>query len=195
MTIAFVIGNGISRQHVSLPHLKVRGRVYACNAVYRTFTPDVLVATDKSISLVIQESGYPLTNIFYTRRPVPKLGARSLPEQYHGYSSGPNALGLAAGDQHHRIYIVGFDMGPTQDQQFNNIYADTEFYKKTGSPPTFTGNWVKQVCRIVSDFPHAEFVRISGPTTAQVPELESHRNLRHMDLADFLDCINNEKDL
>jgi hypothetical protein len=163
--------------------------------VYRTFTPDVLVATDKSISLVIQESGYPLTNIFYTRRPVPKLGARSLPEQYHGYSSGPNALGLAAGDQHHRIYIVGFDMGPTQDQQFNNIYADTEFYKKTGSPPTFTGNWVKQVCRIVSDFPHAEFVRISGPTTAQVPELESHRNLRHMDLADFLDCINNEKDL
>ena len=195
MTIAFVIGNGISRQHVSLPHLKTRGKVYACNAVYRTFQPDVLVATDKPISAAIQQSGYALKHVFYTRRPLSDLGARSLPEQYYGYSSGPNALGLAASDRHHRIYILGFDMGPNSDQQFNNIYADTEFYKKTGSPPTFTGNWIKQVCHIIADFPHTEFVRIVGPTTAQISQLEQHKNLRQMDLSDFMDCINNEKDL
>lgn len=195
MTIAFVVGNGISRREISLPHLKTRGAVYACNAVYREFTPDVLVATDKPISMAIQDSGYALKNKFYTRRPLPDLGALTLPQPYFGYSSGPNALGLAAKDQHNRIYMIGFDMGPDQNQTFNNMFADTEFYKKTGSQPTFTGNWVKQMCHVLKDYPYTEFVRIVGPTTAKIDEFNQFRNLRPMSLIDFTDCINNEKEL
>lgn len=195
MTIAFVVGNGISRREISLPHLKTRGMVYACNAVYREFTPDVLVATDRPISTAIQDSGYALKNKFYTRRPLPELGALALPPPYFGYSSGPNALGLAARDQHHRIYLVGFDMGPDQNQTFNNMFADTEFYKKTGSQPTFTGNWVKQMCHVIKDYPVVEFVRIVGPTTAKIDEFNQYKNLRSMLLIDFADCINNEKEL
>lgn len=195
MTIAFVLGNGISRRDVSVPYLKQRGRVYGCNALYREHTPDVLVATDKPIALQIQNSGYPKQHEFYTRKPLKDSGGRPVPTQYHGYSSGPIAVSLAALAQHQQIYMIGFDMGPTQDNLFNNMYADTEFYKTSKHPPTFTGNWVKQLIQIMKDFPQTKFYRIAGPTTAEITEFTQVKNLQHQDLAGFLDRINNQKDL
>ena len=195
MTIAFVLGNGISRKPVELEKLQTCGPVYGCNALYREFIPNVLVATDKPISSQIQESGYSKKHKFYTRKPIPKLGALQVPEAYHGFSSGPIATAIAAGYSHYRIYMLGFDMGPTQDQLFNNMYAGTEFYKQPSSPPTFTGNWVKQIVKITSDYPTTEFIRIVGDTTAEIPELLAIKNLKHQPIATFLYRINNAKDL
>ena len=195
MTRAFVLGNGISRKDIDLHQLKKNGKIYGCNALYREFTPDVLIATDRPISEAIQNSGYALQNRFYTRRPLPNLGAQKLTEKYHGFSSGPNAVGQAALDANTQIYLLGFDMGPTKNNQFNNIYADTEFYKTSAHPPTFTGNWIKQLREIAEDFPQTQFYRVCGPTTARLSELESIKNLHHLDLALFLDRINNGKDL
>ena len=194
MTIAFVLGNGISRQHINLAHLKNCGMIYGCNALYREFTPDVLVATDRPISEAIQHAGYALANKFYTRRPLPELGALKVRSEYHGYSSGPNAVALAAQDHHH-VYLLGFDMGPTQHNGFNNIYVNTEFYKTSNQPPTFTGNWIKQLSQITQDHTQVRFFRVCGSTTARIPELENIKNLIHLDLAIFLDRINNPKDL
>jgi hypothetical protein len=195
MTIAFVLGNGLSRQHLNLAHLKNCGMIYGCNALYRSFTPDVLVATDKPIAEAIQASGYAKENRFYTRRPLPDSGALKLSDKYRGYSSGPNAVGLASADHHSSIYLLGFDMGPTADNLFNNIYANTEFYKTSQHPPTFTGNWVKQIREICGDFPKIKFFRVCGATTARINDLENIKNLQHLDLAIFLDRINNKKDL
>lgn len=195
MTTAFVLGNGLSRKNVSLDLLNHYGKIYACNAIYREFTPDVLVATDRPIATEIQNSGYAQKNVFYTRRPIEGLGARRVPQQYFGYSSGPIATSMAAIDGHRIVYMLGFDMGPTLDQKFNNIYANTEFYKSADSVPTFTGNWLKQLTRIISDFPQTSFFRIFGPTTSKIPELESLANMHHMSLDSFLDRINNKKDL
>ena len=195
MTIAFVLGNGTSRQHVNLAHLKNCGTIYGCNALYRSFTPDVLVATDKPIAEAIQASGYAKQNRFYTRRPLPESGALKLPDKYRGYSSGPNAVGLAAHDQHYCIYLLGFDMGPNENNQINNLYAGTEFYKPVDATPTFTGNWVKQIKEICKDFHQIKFFRVCGATTARINDLENIENLEHLDLAIFLDRINNKKDL
>jgi hypothetical protein len=186
MTTAFVIGNGISRRGIDLNLLKKYGSIYGCNALYREFTPDVLVATDRPIATAIQESGYALINKFYTRRPVEGSGAQHLLETYHGYSSGPNALGLAASQQNLKIYMLGFDMGPTTGNLFNNVYADTEFYKTSAHPPTFTGNWVKQIARVCQDYPATEFIRVTGETTASIVELDNVSNLQHQNLIDFL---------
>jgi hypothetical protein len=163
--------------------------------LYRDFVPDVLVSTDKPISTRIQDSGYPQNNRFYTRRPAPGNGANPVPQKYYGYSSGPIAASIAALDGAVVIYLVGFDMGPTADNRFNNIYADTEFYKTSQHPPTFTGNWVKQLIQIMKDFPQTRFYRIAGPTTAEIAEFTQVKNLQHQDLAGFLDRINNQKDL
>ena len=85
-------------------------------------------------------------------------------------------------------------MGPDHDR-FNNVYAGTEFYKPVGAVPTYTGNWVRQIQRVIKDHPNLEFMRVCGETTARIPELENISNLAHLDLATFLERINNRKDL
>ena len=195
MSAAFVLGNGVSRLSVDLNQLKPHGRIYGCNALYREFVPDVLISTDKAIAHTIQNSGYAEKHLMYTRKPLPGLGARSVPQSYFGYSSGPIAVGVAAMDQHLAVYLIGFDMGPSANNRFNNVYADTEFYRKSSSLPTFTGNWVRQIVTICRDFPKISFHRVMGDTTAAIPEFSNVDNLRHMPMADFLDRINNTKDL
>jgi hypothetical protein len=186
MTRAFVLGNGVSRHSVDLAWLRQFGKIYGCNALYREFAPDVLVATDQPIATKIQESGYALANQFYTRRPLAGFGAQRLPDQYRGYSSGPNALGLAAMQGNQLIYMLGYDMGPKANNQFNNVYAGTEFYKPTTASPTFTGNWIRQVAQICQDHPHTQFVRVCGETTARIAELDKISNLQHENLEDFV---------
>lgn len=195
MSRAFVLGNGISRQGLDTALLMQLGQVYACNAIYREFVPSVLISTDTPISQRIQETGYALTNRMYTRKPLPALGAHRLPQQYHGFSSGPAATGIAALDRNVAIYLIGFDMGPTTTGKFNNIYADSEFYKASSAPPTFTGNWTTQITKICSDFPKTRFVRVMGTTTAEVAALVNIPNLHHMPMTDFSNRINNTKEL
>jgi len=195
MTVAFVLGNGVSRRNISLPLLKTHGQIYGCNALYREFAPDALIATDKPIAEQIQKTGYALSNKFYTRKPIAGQGGHPVPQQYYGYSSGPIAAAIACQDGARVIYLLGFDMGPDVDNQFNNIYANTEFYKRAGAAPTFAGNWIKQLAKIVTDYPLNKFYRITGPTTAKISELEVLQNLQHYALDTFVDRINNQKDL
>jgi hypothetical protein len=185
MTASFVLGNGISRRPVDLNLLKSLGRVYGCNAIYREFEPDVLISTDQPISERIQQEGYSQTHVHYTRKPINNLGANRIPQQYFGFSSGPVAVGQAALDGATVIYLVGFDMGPTHNDRFNNMYANTEFYKKSSANPTFTGNWIRQLQTIMKDYPKTSFFRVVGDTTAEIRELLGVPNLAHITLAEF----------
>ena len=183
---AFVLGNGISRQQIDTDTLIKLGTVYGCNALYRTHVPHVLVSTDRPISTQIQESGYSARNRFYTRRPISGLGALRIPDPYFGFSSGPVAVGIAAIDGHKNISMGGFDMGPSPAGRFNNVYADTEFYKTSVATPTFTGNWAKQLCTVAKNFPNQQFIRVFGDTTAIIPELQNLSNIKSLPIADFL---------
>lgn len=194
MSIAFVLGNGVSRRGLPLNDLRQYGPIYGCNALHRDFVPDVLVATDKPIAMSIEESGYPLNNKFYTRRPTPDKGAVPVPREYFGFSSGPIAVALAAMEHHRKIYMIGFDMGPVENKKFNNIYADTEHYKKSDSAPTYTGNWVKQIQQVCKNFGETQFIRVCGSTTARLQELDSIRNMKHLPLSELIDRLNKQKD-
>jgi hypothetical protein len=194
MSVAFVLGNGVSRQQVSLDSLQQCGKIYGCNALYRDFAPDVLISTDKPISERIQNTGYALTHRFYTRNPIHDQGALAVPHQYYGFSSGPIAASIAALDRSRVIYLVGFDMGPIHNH-FNNVYANTEFYKKSSSSPTFTGNWARQLATIMKDFSKISFIRVIGDTTTAVKEFEKVTNYRTMPMTEFLNRINNTKEL
>ena len=195
MTIAFVLGNGQRRASVDLVQLQQLGPIYGCNGLYRDWEPHCLVATDRPIAEAIQRSGYSKTHRFYTRRPLPDLGAQVVPRKYHGNSSGPIACALAAMDGHSRIYMLGFDMGPTVNQKFNNVYAGTDFYKRSDAAPTYTGNWVKQLCTIAQDFPQMAFVRVCGTTTADIRELKYFNNLVHIPVQMFLERVATGLDL
>lgn len=195
MTRAFVLGNGVSRLSVNLHTLKKLGTVYGCNALYREFSPDVLVSTDKPISECIQKEGYANANRMYTRRPLPGYGALAVPHKWYGFSSGPIATAIAAQDQNLAVYMIGFDMGPVDGDKFNNVYADTEFYKRSTARPTFTGNWVRQIVQVTKEFPKTMFFRVHGSTTADVHEFKNISNLTCMIMEDFLNRINNTKEL
>lgn len=195
MPAAFVLGNGRSRLVVNLHEVKQRGPIYGCNALHREFAPDVLISTDKPISEFIQRQGYALKNRMYTRKPLAGLGALRVPQDYYGFSSGPIAVAQAALDGNCVLYLLGFDLGPLQDNKFNNVYADTEFYKKSSSKPTFAGNWVRQLCQIMKTFQRVRFIRVVGPTTTPIAEFTTHHNFCTMAMDEFLDRINNLKDL
>ena len=45
----FCIGNGESRSPIDLNKLRPHGKIYGCNALYRDFMPDVIVAVDYGI--------------------------------------------------------------------------------------------------------------------------------------------------
>ena len=67
MKRVFCLGNGESRKDVNLSALKPHGKIYGCNALYRDFTPDVLVAVDQGIIHEIYHSGYAFKNECYFR--------------------------------------------------------------------------------------------------------------------------------
>lgn len=191
---AFVLGNGRSRLPLDVSWLMQHAPVYGCNALYRSHTPQVLVATDQHIAGEIQDTGYARLHRFYTRRPRPGSGALTVPREYFGYSSGPIAVALAAQDRHDPIYLIGFDMGPDTNGRFNNIYAGTDHYKPVASDPTFTGNWVRQLVRIMTDHAGTQFRRVQGVETADIAEFASVRNLEHVSLEQFRQSINTTKE-
>lgn len=194
MAAAFVLGNGVTRREVDLQNLRHFGPIYGCNALYRDFTPDVLVSTDRPISQRIQDSGYGLQHRHYTRKPIGGQGSRTVPQKYFGFSSGPIAAGIAAIDGATVIYLVGFDMAPV-NSRFNNVYADTEFYKRSSATPTYTGNWARQLRNVMSDYPKTRFVRILGTVSADIEEFRREPNYQTMPMLEFLDRINNTKEL
>jgi hypothetical protein len=121
-------------------------------------------------------------------------GALPVPREYYGFSSGPIAAALACLDQAKEIYLIGFDMGPVNNH-FNNVYADTEFYKKSSATPTYTGNWAKQLASVMKEFSNTVFWRVAGTTTAPVLEFQKIKNYQILPLNEFLNRINNAKDL
>lgn len=190
---AFVLGNGESRQNINPADLSAYGSVYGCNALYRTFAPDVLVAADAEIAREIQESGYSQQHVFYTRRPLKNSAALVIPQPYFGYSSGPAAVGIACDLGHTSIYLLGFDLGPNSAGRFNNVYAGTPHYKPQGADPTFTGNWQRQLTSLMDKFYMIDFVRVTGAESAIIPEFGMRKNFVSLALADFVQRLNTTK--
>ena len=58
MKRAFVFGNGKTRLNIDFDEVKPYGQIYACNAVYRTYAPDYLIAVDRKMLDEISLNGY-----------------------------------------------------------------------------------------------------------------------------------------
>ena len=185
--VSFVLGNGVSRKAVNPADLKAKGSVYGCNAIYREFMPDVLVATDKLIAGRIQEEGVDKQVKFWTRRPLPKSNAHKIERRYFGNSSGPVAVSRACIDGATHIFLLGFDFGST-DKMFNNVYADTEFYKKSTDKATYAGNWIYQIGEIAKAYPQVTFFRVIDRSSAEVDL--PHKNIVTIKMAEFKLKIN-----
>lgn len=187
----FVIGNGQSRLGFDLNELKSRGKIYGCNALYRDFTPDVLIATDPPMAKEIEESGYPKDNMFYTRNPSYDAGSHKITLNF-GYSSGPIAVSMAAKNEHHPVYLIGFDFVGDAGR-INNVYAGTPCYKAKNADETYFGNWIDQLTNIFTvQFPKTRFIRVIDSNERFTPVLwDQLKNYSEMNFEEFKRSINN----
>jgi hypothetical protein len=177
---AFVLGNGVSRLNTNISTLKEIGTVFGCNALYREFDPDYLVAVDVKMVNEIIAAGYHKKNQIYTNpnKGVSTKDYINFLNPHKGWSSGPTALWLACLKGFQKIYILGFDYQGLAGK-FNNVYADTYNYKKSSDSATFHGNWLNQTERVIKEYKSVKFFRLIEPGAFIPPQLES-KNLPHL---------------
>ena len=179
MTVAFVIGNGESRKDIDLYPLKNYGKVYACNAVYRHYQPDYLVAVDVKMILEINQHKWQMENQVWTNPNKAYHGMEGFNffQPSKGWSSGPTALWLASQHSYEKIYILGFDYrGLDEGQKFNNIYANTNNYKKSDDGATFFGNWLRQTKAVIQENKNINYVRVITSDNYNPEELNKFSN-------------------
>lgn len=179
---AFVLGNGRSRSGIDLKELRKHGKIYGCNALYREYDPDILVAVDPKMIFEICENGYQLTHEVWTNpnSRYQKYENLKIFKNPRGWSSGPTALLKATQDGHREIYILGFDYYGVDNQYFNNIYADTPNYKKSTEAATYYGNWIRQTESIFKEYRDIYFFRVINSETKEISEWNKLNNLKHI---------------
>lgn len=184
--VAFVLGNGKSRLNLNTAQLKGKGVIYGCNALYREFEPDYLIAVDTKMVNEIIASGYNKTHEVWTN---PNKGITSKSNvnffsPHKGWSSGPTALWFACQQGFTHIYIFGFDYQGLEGK-FNNVYADTFNYKKSLDPATFFGNWLSQTEKTIKEFKNINFYRVIEPGSFIPDKLQGIPNLQHITFENF----------
>jgi len=199
---AFVLGNGTSRKGIKIADLQEHGTVFACNAVFRTETPDYLVAVDPKMIYEIGETDYPAKhqvwsnfNHQYNKKPN-ILDHVNWFKPSLGWSSGPTALKMAADKDYKTIYILGFDfIGIEREEgknrfKLNNLFGDSRNYKRSVDEATFYGNWMNQTKRVLRDYDHIQFRRVAGNNSFKPHDLEFNKNFKHIDIEKFLKIYN-----
>ena len=170
--IAFVLGNGESRKGIKIADLKQHGTVFACNGVYRTETPDFLIAVDPKMIFEIAETDYATKNQVWSNFNAQYNKNQRILDHVKwfkpslGWSSGPTALRMACERGFKDIFVLGFDYqghqrgGNKHGFSFNNLFKDTRNYKRTKDDATFYGNWMNQTKRVLNDYKQITFHRV-----------------------------------
>lgn len=161
---SFVFGNGRTRINIDFASVQPYGEIFACNAVYREYSPDHLIVVDKKMITEIDEVGYQNKNNVWINDNVifNKFKGFKKTPTYLGWSSGPTALYLAAHFQPSEIYIFGFDYEGI-DGKYNNIFANTPNYKNSDSTPVYYKNWLNQTENVIKSNPNINFYRVNIP--------------------------------
>ena len=187
--IAFIVGNGTSRSNIDLNILKKYGKIYGCNALYRDFDPDFLIAVDTKMVIEINKAKYQHKCSVWTNpnKAYNAMTGFNFFNPSKGWSSGPTALWKASGDGFEEIYILGFDYQGVGDnkEKVNNVYTGTFNYKKSHERATYFGNWLKQTNITIQKNPKIRYIRVLEEKGFIPKELSKLPNLRHISVEDF----------
>jgi hypothetical protein len=194
---AVVIGNGPSRLELFKLDLlkKHRGgllgsrklQTYGCNALYRDFTPDFLIARGNGVTDEIAKSKYTENNIVYTD----SIHLLEYPNKfylipYDPYTdAGTTAAYIAAFDGHNRVYMIGFDGQDTANFNYN-VYAGTTHYDAKDAT-VLDNKWIKDRATLFRTYNETEFIRVTKKATEPVPEeWKYYSNFRTVNLNQFV---------
>ena len=195
MSIAFVLGNGLSRQNIPLEPLRKFGTIYACNAVYREFKPDYLIAVDTKMVNEITQHRYHKEAQVWTnyQKNYERYTGLNYFEPSKGWSSGPTALDFASEHGHKTIYILGFDyqgVGPDH-KRVNNLFSGSPNYKREHDTATYYGNWLRQTCTVFQKNKEKRYIRVLADGIGFIPEpFQNYSNIKHITKEDFTKSFN-----
>jgi hypothetical protein len=193
---ALIIGNGPTRLGMDLDVIKnhkagIRGRnrlqSYGCNALYRDFTPDFLVATGDEIVSEIADSDYCSEHIVYANAWAVAGYTQKfyLIPQDPAWDAGSLATYLACFDGHKKIFLIGFDGSDPSGRDWN-IYNGTAGYLPITS--TISGEfWSVAMEKIFNTYSDVEFIRVMPTASYRMPERWKYAtNLRQIDFRQFV---------
>jgi hypothetical protein len=201
-TQAICIGNGESRLDFDLTHIanhkggllaEDKLQSYGCNALYRDFAPDFLVAVgtdiggDNDITDEIAASGYTNDHIVYTNT----HGILEHPGKFYlipgnvQADSGAVAAYLACFDGHKKVFLLGYD-NYLSESTTNNVYKDTAAYPD--SAHLFNGAYFELSLKTVMEtYPTVEFIRVMPQAQYWCPPSWTARlNFRQIGFRDFV---------
>jgi hypothetical protein len=198
-TQAVAIGNGISRKDFELKHIANHSggllaankfQSYGCNALYRDFAPDFLIAVGDAIVKEIAESSY--AGIVYANSDalLQYPGKFHLIPQDIHYDAGAVAAYAAAFDGFKKVFLLGYDGYDTNDH-INNLYVNTPGY------PTSTQKqngefFARSLSYVASVYNDVEFVRVMPNKYYTQHQLFGPLpNIRQIDYREFI----NEADI
>ena len=138
--IHFCFGNGNSRKDLDLDKYKQHGTVVGCNAIYRDFTPDILVALDTGPAHEIYRCGYAHKNTTYLGywTPIPVEVVETMLESEKGpVSLSPSDLGFVREAVYHgdeTVKGITYVAGTVEGDKVINIEPGIdEFAYATGT--------------------------------------------------------------
>jgi hypothetical protein len=195
-TQAIAIGNGESRTGFDLRHVANhragigganRLQSYGCNALYRDFTPDFLVAVGAEIAKEIAVNTYPIDNIVYAHgeHVIEYPGKFYLIPQNVSYDAGSLAVYLACFDGHKKVFMLGYD-GYDVLSNINNVYKDTNGYPSSTEHQN-SDFLTKTLVSVMTTYDDVEFVRIMPESSHWIPDaLDALPNFRQINFREFV---------
>jgi len=130
--VAYIIGNGTSRLEFDLDTLREKGTSFGCNALYREWIPDFLVAIDDKIT---EEINHAIENGILTRQQfiAPPWTECYEPAEYNPRqprsNAGMNAMIEAIRRDKTQLICFGFDfMAKDPSQCTSNVFEGTNAY-------------------------------------------------------------------
>lgn len=131
-SIAFIIGNGPSRNPIDLNSLGGSGKTFGCNALYRDFSGlDYLVAIDDGMIDEIESGvriGICKSEVIIPPEDEKYESAEYNPFQRRRSNAGMNAMLEAVRRDHNILYCLGFDFILEGSASVANVYKDTANY-------------------------------------------------------------------
>lgn len=118
----FLIGNGKSRKNFDLEYLRPYGTIIGCNALYRDFSPDILVAIDAKLLNELKDARYEGRCIIPNNRSV-KVPPATKWKTERFNTSGCFAMHLISRVMKPKLcFMLGMDNYP------GNVYDGTKNY-------------------------------------------------------------------
>ena len=184
--IAFIIGNGPSRQPIKLNDLSEAGKTFGCNALYRDFPAlDYLIAIDPGMSEEISQISDCASEVIIPPYDEQFEMAEYNPLARRRSNAGMNAMIEAVRRDHNILYCLGFDFILKGSASVDNIYKDTRNYgAETKSVESDNYYRVKYFEWLTNKFHETKFVMVIPDGMETKPIYSS--NVSGMSLSVFI---------